>query len=79
MSSTKLCGWLLITILMGYVWRNLRFVFGFEPRIPRLRLNSTAEAYRFSFLASQATTTFDGSMASESNCISITLPYLSIR
>ena len=36
-------------------------------------------SYRPNFLASHACTTLDGSMASESNCISITLPFLSMR
>ena len=41
--------------------------------------NAFCYCYRFSFLAWQATTTLVGSMASSSNCISITLPFLSIR
>src|ERR1022692_646466 len=51
----------------------------YHPSSPAFEETGWGKRYRPSFLASHATTTFVGSMASESSCISITLPPLSIR
>ena len=55
--------------------RNLPRRFIFERTWLLASVNS---AYRFNFLAWHASTTLVGSMASESSCISTTLPFLSM-